>query len=162
MTIQRYRHWGQLHQLRFFPVLTWAFSGLAIFNIFNILTSVASGQRPFSSGVVVAIALIMVLTLLVNLLAGDFAVATFDRERSTIALRRYGLRGRYAADRSLSDLESLSVKVMRGAYCELTLSFRSGERLPLTTSYVLMLRMKTVIELTKALGVRLEAERAAK
>jgi hypothetical protein len=159
MTIQRYRRWGSLHQLRFIPVLTWAFSGLAIFNIINLIDKVVGGQQPFTTGLVVAIALIVGFTLVLNLLAGELAVATFDRERRTITLRRYGLRGRYSAERSLSDLESLNVKVLRGPYCQLTLGFRSGERLPLTTSYVLMLRLKAVTELTKALGVRLEAER---
>lgn len=162
MTIQRLSRAGSLLVLRFYPLLTWLFTALAIYNMIAIILGIFEGRRSFNSGTILALLIIVVFTIFLNVIAGDFTVCVFDRERRLVILRRYGLKGIYAVERPLNDLVSLKVQLMRGAYCQIFLHFHSGEYVPLTSSYVLLVRLRTVEDLAAALGVVLEVDRARK
>jgi hypothetical protein len=159
MTIQRLVRSERQIRWVVYPLLTWLFTVLAIYNLIAIVLGVIDGRQPLNSGTLIALGLIFGFTLFVNFLAGEFAVCTFDQAAQQIRLRRYSLRGIARFDRPLANLLAIKVVQMRGAYCAISLHMRSGEQLPLVSSYVILLSLRNVIDLTEALGITLEAKR---
>jgi hypothetical protein len=159
MTIQRLVRSEQQIRWVVYPLLTWLFTVLAIYNMVAIVLGVIDGRQPFNNGTLIALSLILGVTLFVNFMAGEFAVCTFDKAAQQIRLRRYSLRGIARFDRPLPELTAIKVVQMRGAYCAISLNLRSGEQLPLVSSYVILLSLRNVTELVEALGVTLEAKK---
>jgi hypothetical protein len=122
--------------VRYLPVAVWLFVAAAIYGLGILVTGMLAGRQPATAGALGATALLLAFTLFVALVGGETVVASFDRAADRVRIRRYGLKGLSSTERRLSDLAGLEVRVLRRAQHRIELRFRSGERLPLTSYYV--------------------------
>jgi hypothetical protein len=139
--------------VRYLPVAVWAFAAVAIYGLGILVTGMLAGRQPATAGALGATALLLAFTLFVALAGGEAVVASFDRAADRVRIRRYGLRGIGSTERRLSDLAGLEVRVLRRAQHRIELRFRSGERLPLTSYYVVSLNSRGLRRLSALLGM---------
>ncbi len=139
--------------VRYLPVLSWAFVGLALFGCSDIVRRINDGRQELNAGTVLALAVLLGLALFVMATAGQLVVIRFNRRADQLRLRRYGLHGRATVERQISDLVGLDVRVLRRAQHRLELRFKSGERLPLTPYYVVSFNPNGMGRLSRMLGI---------
>lgn len=125
--------------VRYIPVLAWSFAILAAFGIGDILSRLFDGRMAAGPGTGLGLALLVGFTGFVLYVGGQFVVASFDRASDTVRIARYGLQGRALFERRLSEVVGLDIRVLRRAQHRVELRLASGERLPLTTYYVVSL-----------------------
>jgi hypothetical protein len=139
--------------IRYVPVVVWAFGAVALWGVALILARLLDGRQPLTAGAIGAALVLLGFTLFVGFAGGELVVATFDRAADTLRIRRYGLRGASRAERRLSELAALEVRVLRRAQHRIELRFRSGERIPLTSYYVVSLNSRGLRRLSALLGI---------
>jgi hypothetical protein len=139
--------------VRYLPVAVWAFAAVALYGLGILVTGLLAGRQPATAGALGATALLLAFTLFVALVGGEAVVATFDRAADRVRIRRYGLRGFGSTERRLSDLAGLEVRVLRRAQHRIELRFHSGERLPLTSYYVVSFNSRGLRRLSALLGM---------
>lgn len=139
--------------LRYIPVLVWGFAALAAFGVSQIVARIVAGQVPDGPGPLIALAALIGFTLFVLSSGGQLVVASFDRATDTVRVRRYGLTGRRAEERRLSEVVGLDVRILRRAQHRIELRLRSGERLPLTSYYVVTFSTRGLSRLSDLLGL---------
>jgi hypothetical protein len=141
--------------VRYVPVVAWGFGALAAYGVFDIVARMADGRLPVAAGTVGALLLLIGFAGFVLYTGGQLVLVSFDRAADRISVRSFGLHGRAVVERRLSDLAAVEVRVLRRAQHRLELRLRSGERLPLTSSYVVTLNGRGVRRLAGLLGVEL-------
>jgi len=139
--------------VRYLPLAVWAFLALAAYVIGALVVGMLTGSRPATAGALGATALLLGFTLFIALVGGELVIATFDRAADRVLIRRYGLRGFRRIERQLSELVGLEVRVLRRAQHRIELRFRSGERLPLTSYYVVSFNNRGLSRLSALLGL---------
>jgi len=142
--------------LRYYPILSWSFIAVALYGLTSIVRALADGRQPATGGTYVAMALLAGFTLFVAVAGGAVATARFDRRSDSVRLRRYGLLGVRSEERRLSEVVRLRVQVLRRSQHRVELQLQSGERLPLTTHYVVTFGGGGVGRLAAYLGMEPE------
>lgn len=140
--------------VRYLPVAAWAFVALAAYVAAQIVAAMAAGQTPVDAGSLVALAALVAFTLFIVYAGGQLVVASFDRAADLVRVRRYGLTGRQVEERRLGDVVGLEVRVLRRAQHRIELRLSSGERLPLTSYYVVTFNNRGLDRLSGVLGVQ--------
>lgn len=140
--------------VRYVPVVAWAFVGLAAYGAGRIVARLLAGLTPVGPGSLMALAVLLGFTLFVVYTGGQLVVASFDRAADRVLVRRYGLTGRQLEERRLSDVVGLDVRLLRRAQHRLELRLSSGERLPLTSYYIVTLNTRGLMRLAGALGLQ--------
>jgi hypothetical protein len=156
MSIQSIRESPDALTLRHFPILSWSFIAVSIYGLSSIVAAMIAGRQPANSGSFIALALLGGLTLFVALSGGGVNTARFDRRAGTLLLRSYGLLGRRAQERRLDEIVRLQVRVLRRSQHRVELQMRSGERLPLTSHYVVTFGSGGITRLSAYLGLEVE------
>lgn len=139
--------------VRYIPIVAWSFGALAAYGLADIVARMLDGRLAVSAATVGALLLLVAFAGFVLYTGGQLVLADFDRAADLVRIRRYGLDGRSATERRLSDLAGLEVRVLRRAQHRLELRFKSGERLPLTTYYVVTLNSRGLRRLSAMLGI---------
>lgn len=140
--------------VRYVPVVAWAFVCLAAYGVGQIIARMAAGLTPVSPGTLMALAVLLGFTLFIIYTGGQLVVASFDRAADLLRIRCYGLTGRRVEERRLTDVVGLDVRVLRRAQHRVELRLASGERLPLTSYYVVTLNSRGLARLSELLGVQ--------
>jgi hypothetical protein len=123
-------------QVRYIPVVTWAFGALAAYGVVDVCRRLIDGRLAPSVGSIGALLLLIGFALFVLYTGGQLVLASFDRADDSVRIRRYGLGGASRTERRLSELAGIDVRLLRRAQHRIELRFRSGERLPLTPYYI--------------------------
>lgn len=139
--------------VRYIPVIAWLFGLLAAYGISDVLRRMAGGLVTVHTGSIVALLLLAAFTAFVLAVGGQLVVATFDRAADQIEVRRYGLRGLSRTRRPMSELVGLDIRILRRSQHRIELRFRSGERLPLTSYYVVSFNNGGLRRLSEAAGI---------
>ncbi|NJN17959.1 MAG: hypothetical protein HC822_17640 [Oscillochloris sp.] len=153
MTIQSLSQRSDRLTLGYWPVLAWIFIALTAYGIGEILLAVNNGQHVFDSGTATALALLGGLAVFVAFVGGDVVIADFDRPGNRIRVRSFGLRGIRRAERPLNEVTGLTIQVLRRNQHRVLLHMQSGERLSLTSYYVVALGIGKISRLSDFLGV---------
>lgn len=140
--------------VRYVPLMAWAFVALAAYGAVQIVRGMATGLAPASPGALLALAVLVGFTLFIVHTAGQLVVASFDRAADLVRVRRYGLTGRQLEERRLSEVVGLDVRMLRRAQHRVELRLSSGERLPLTSYYVVTFNSSGLSRLAGALGLQ--------
>lgn len=139
--------------VRYIPVVVWGFGALAAYGVGDIVARMVDGRLPVSAGTLGALLLLIAFAGFVLYTGGQVVFAEFDRAADRVRVRRYGLSGRSVDERRLSELAGLEVRVLRRAQHRVELRFKSGERLPLTSYYVVTLNTRGLRRLSQMLGM---------
>jgi hypothetical protein len=139
--------------VRYVPVLAWAFGALTAYGVGDVLRGMGASVVPVNAGSIMALLALVGFALFVLATGGQLVVARFDRPADSIVVRRYGLTGRLIEERRFSDVVGLELRVLRRAQHRLELRFRSGERLPLTSYYVVSFNNRGLARLSAMLGI---------
>jgi hypothetical protein len=139
--------------VRYIPVVVWGFAALAAYGVGDIVARMLDGRLAVSAGSLGALLLLIAFAGFVLYTGGQVVFAEFDRAADMVRVRRYGLGGRSLDERRLSELAGLEVRVLRRAQHRVELRFKSGERLPLTTYYVVTLNTRGLRRLSRMLGI---------
>ena len=140
--------------VRYIPVVAWAFVGLSGYGVSQIIGRIAAGLTPLGPGALVALAVLVGFTLFILYAGGQLVLASFDRGADLVRVRRYGLTGRQVEERRLSDVVGLDVRVLRRAQHRIELRLSSGERLPLTSYYIVTFSNGGLARLAGVLGMQ--------
>ncbi len=140
--------------VRYVPVATWSFVALSAYVGAQIVAAMAAGLTPPGPGGPIALIALLAFTLFILYAGGQLVVARFDRAADLVRVRRYGLTGRQVEERRLSDVAALEVRVLRRAQHRIELRLKSGERLPLTSYYVVTFNNRGLDRLGSVLGMQ--------
>ncbi|NTV63452.1 MAG: hypothetical protein HGA65_07935 [Oscillochloris sp.] len=141
--------------LRYIPLLAWAFIGLILYGIGQVVLGHVGGLAGLGSSKLFGLAALLAIAIATMLAAGQLVVCHFDWGDDEVRIVRYGLHGRAAHSRRLSEVVGIDIRVLRRTQHRVELRLRSGERLPLTPYYVLALSTGGVARLGARLGVEL-------
>lgn len=153
MTIQSINESPDTLTLRHFPILSWSFIAVALYGISTIVAAMIAGRQPADGGSFFALALLGGFTLFVAIIGGGVSTAHFDRRAGVVRLAGYSLLGRRVQERRLDEVVGLQVRVLRRSQHRVELQLRSGERLPLTSHYVVTFGTRGIARLSAYLGL---------
>lgn len=139
--------------VRYLPVVAWAFGALAAYGIADICARLLDGRIAASAGSLGALLLLIGFAAFVLVSGGQFVRAEFDRARDSLRIRRFGLSGVSRTERRLSELVGIDIRLLRRAQHRIELRFRSGERLPLTSYYIVSWNNSGVRRLASLVGI---------
>jgi hypothetical protein len=139
--------------VRYIPVVTWAFAAVAAYGVADIVARMADGRIPISPATLGSLLLLVAFAGYVCFIGGQVVFATFDRAADLVLVRRYGINGFSRTERRLSEITGLEVRVLRKAQHRVELRFASGERMPLTSYYVVTFNTRGIRRLSEMLGV---------
>lgn len=139
--------------VRYVPILAWGFSALAAYGVADVVGRMLDGRIAVTLASVGALGLLLAFTLFILYTGGQIVFASFDRAADAVRVRRYGLSGFSTTERRLSELAAVEVRVLRRAQHRVELKFASGERLPLTTYYVVSFNTRGLRRLGELLGI---------
>lgn len=153
MTINLLRGAGDRLTLRYIPLLSWIFVGLACYGIGTIVTDLLAGRQAPQGSILLGLSALVVMALFVAISGGQLVICRFDRRADRLQIMRYGLHGRATQTRPISEVVGLDVRVLRRAQHRIELRMRSGERLPLSPYYVVAFSTGNIDRLAALLGV---------
>jgi hypothetical protein len=139
--------------VRYVPALAWAFGVLAAYGVGSVIAGMAGGRIPVQAGSLFALLGLIGFTAFVLVSGGQLVLARFDRAADMVQIRRYGLTGFVHEERRLSEIVGLELRLLRRAQHRIELRFRSGERLPLTSYYVISFNNRGLDRLSALLGI---------
>lgn len=139
--------------VRYMPFFAWFFAMLATYGISQIIARMASGLTPVNAGSFMAVGILTALMLFILFSGGQLVTASFDRAADLVRIRRYGLTGRQTEERRLSEVVGIDIRLLRRSQHRVELRLTSGERLPLTTYYVVTFNTSGITRLSERLSV---------
>jgi hypothetical protein len=139
--------------VRYVPAVAWIFAALSAYGVGDIVARMLDGRLSVTAGTLGALALLVGFALFALYTGGEIVAASFDRRADRILVRRYGITGATSTERRLSDLAGLEIRVLRRSQHRVELRFASGERLPLTSYYVVTFNTRALRRLGERLGI---------
>lgn len=139
--------------VRYIPIIAWLYAVLAAYGVVDVLGRMNNGRIAVNGGSIVALFLLIVFTGFVLAIGGQLVLASFDRANNRIEVRRYGLNGISRVERPFSELVGLDIRMLRRSQHRIELRFRSGERLPLTSYYVVSFNNSGLRRLSDVAGI---------
>jgi hypothetical protein len=153
MAFQSTHRSAQALQMRFMPLLAWAFLGFASYGIGTIIYDVATGRTVLDNGIVFALLALGTMVVFIAWSGSQFVIANFDAQHDRFRITRYDLRGRSIREHPLSEIVGIEIRFLRRALHRIEIQLRSGERVALTEYYVVGLSDKGVKRLSLLLGL---------
>jgi hypothetical protein len=139
-------------RVRYLPVAAWGFALLTALAVADIARRIFNGRIVDLDGPLLAMAALSAFALFVLYSGGQLVSIAFDRAADRVQLNHYGLRS-FAAERRLSDITSIEVRLLRRAQHRIELRFSSGERLPITPYYIISITNRGLKRMSASLNM---------